>query len=242
MGCDIHLTVELKVDGKWQEVEGNWWDDRCYDTFAILADVRNGRGFAGTKTGDGFAPIASPRGVPDDVSDKVREWIEEYGANGHSHSYHTLEQLLEYDWTQTAVKTGWVGLGEWAQWFSNPKSGIDAGPQSWSGSIGGGNVQHRTVEAFNQAWINTKKKLNLTVEDEWVKYKFRNDGAFAPTKDPDAIERTMIEELGGGMPVCEVQWEVPYFETARFFFGEMIPQLLALRKKGEVRIVFFFDN
>jgi hypothetical protein len=51
-------------------------DERSYDTFAMLANVRNGRGFAGIKTSDGFPFIAEPRGLPDDfemVERKTRD-------------------------------------------------------------------------------------------------------------------------------------------------------------------------
>jgi len=50
MGCDIHLFVERRQDsGKWERVEppkglskyGEWFPGRSYDTFAILANVRN---------------------------------------------------------------------------------------------------------------------------------------------------------------------------------------------------------
>lgn len=67
MGTDIHSVAQVRKDGKWltvlQDVCG---DGRNYDTFAMLANVRNGRGFAGVKTGDGFPFIAEPRGLPDD--------------------------------------------------------------------------------------------------------------------------------------------------------------------------------
>jgi hypothetical protein len=43
---------------------------RNYDWFAILADVRNGRGFAGVSTGEGFNVTAMPKGLPDDISDE----------------------------------------------------------------------------------------------------------------------------------------------------------------------------
>lgn len=70
MGCDIHLTVEAFRDGSWRCVPndcGDWYDNRNYDVFAILADVRNGSGFAGVSTGEGFAPIAPRRGIPADA-------------------------------------------------------------------------------------------------------------------------------------------------------------------------------
>ena len=67
MGCDIHSLAQVRKNGKWvtvlQTVAG---DHRNYDTFAVLADVRNGYGFAGCDTGDGFEPISEPKGFPSD--------------------------------------------------------------------------------------------------------------------------------------------------------------------------------
>lgn len=94
MGTDIHCVAEIrrpKHGGKWEPAlspipnkyfqpdepqdESNrkleyprlirW---RNYDLFAMLAGVRNGRGFAGVVTGAGFNPISEPRGLPDDLS------------------------------------------------------------------------------------------------------------------------------------------------------------------------------
>ena len=69
MGCDIHLYVERKVPGiGWVSLEDpnehyNGLTNRNYSIFAILANVRNGRGFAGIVTGTGFNPISEPRGL-----------------------------------------------------------------------------------------------------------------------------------------------------------------------------------
>ena len=56
MGCDIHMMAKVQQDnGSWKnagEIDGN----RNYDLFAILANVRNGHGFAGIKTGGGIRP------------------------------------------------------------------------------------------------------------------------------------------------------------------------------------------
>ena len=89
MGCDIHLYVERKVEGAWKSVhdfapdkygegvadvsyEDRWYSDRNYDLFAILADVRNGHGFAGVATGEGFTPIADPKGIPADCDPQIK--------------------------------------------------------------------------------------------------------------------------------------------------------------------------
>lgn len=78
MGCDIHFYVEKRINGIWQtadkwsadldddrpyvDYDDRFYRDRNYDLFGILADVRNGRGFAGVTTGEGFVPIAAPQG------------------------------------------------------------------------------------------------------------------------------------------------------------------------------------
>lgn len=55
----------------------DFYHDRNYDVFGILADVRNGRGFAGSDTGDGFIPISLPKGLPPDLSDEIRGVVED---------------------------------------------------------------------------------------------------------------------------------------------------------------------
>lgn len=119
MGCDIHMLAEMKSkkSGKWKkmgrvfkscygdgELTDEPYDGRNYGLFAILADVRNGVGFAGVKTGSGYEPIDSPRGVPEDASNEYRELVEKWGFDGHSHSYFILEELLAYDWFHKKTK------------------------------------------------------------------------------------------------------------------------------------------
>lgn len=91
------------------EVLGWLYDNRNYDVFAILADVRNGRGFAGVKTGEGFVPISEPKGLPSNVSEEVKKESDYWEGDGHSHSYLTLQDLLTYDWHgQKTKKAGMV--------------------------------------------------------------------------------------------------------------------------------------
>lgn len=111
MGCDIHLAVEVRDGSGWQraepfepnpyarfvdepaEVRQRWYHDRNYRLFAMLADVRNGRGTAGVDTGDRLIPIDEPRGLPDDVSKEVYEDSAKWGVDGHSHSHFTLAEV-----------------------------------------------------------------------------------------------------------------------------------------------------
>ena len=92
MGCgkrvstDIRICVEVREGGdRWRAVvnpnpwhgsaddepeerlTGWLWDGPDHDLFAILADVRNRVGFAGTDRDEAIAPIALPAGLPEDV-------------------------------------------------------------------------------------------------------------------------------------------------------------------------------
>jgi hypothetical protein len=130
MGCDIHCYSEINKDGKWEIVD-KVKIDRNYSLFGILANVRNGWGCAGCDTGDGFMPIAEPRGLPENVSGKVKHESDEWGCDGHSHSYLTLAELIEYDWKRTTIRRGFVSLAEYKIFKENGR------PNRWNGGISG---------------------------------------------------------------------------------------------------------
>lgn len=68
MGTDIHSIAQVNRDGRWQTVAiGIDGDQRSYNTFAMLANVRNGYGFAGCRTSTGFPVIHERRGLPEDL-------------------------------------------------------------------------------------------------------------------------------------------------------------------------------
>ena len=73
METDIHSIAQVRRNGSWETVAISvCGDPRSYNTFAMLADVRNGRGFAGIKTSDGFPYIHKPRGLPADLKEPTR--------------------------------------------------------------------------------------------------------------------------------------------------------------------------
>ena len=108
MGCDIHFYVEKKINNKWQcidnilpNIDFDENDEHCLDfyiesiytnrnyfLFGILAGVRSYC----------EEPISEPKGLPDDVSDIIKELSNNYGVDGHSHSWLTLKEILDYDW------------------------------------------------------------------------------------------------------------------------------------------------
>ena len=111
MGCDIHMHIEYfdtrhkqderewscadwfrlnKYYGKRGELKYNYvpvWKERCYDLFAILADVRNY---------NNIESISPPRGLPLDVSKEVLKDYRDWGDNAHSASYLTLQELIDF--------------------------------------------------------------------------------------------------------------------------------------------------
>ena len=122
MGCDIHLTVEIKdpVTGEWghtapaifnngwtghEEISDTPFDQRHYGMFAFFADVRNYSAIP-----QNFGEV---RGIPDDSPFSRKSeptpgafgfgygaWDENdyiYGDT-HSHSYLTLRELAEFDY------------------------------------------------------------------------------------------------------------------------------------------------
>ena len=106
MGADIHLWVEILQEGRWVFAHAHrtetwedmsWidWDSpyngRNYALFALLANVRN--------SGARIVPISFPRGMPTDLSDIGRQIVgDEDNPDQHSHSWFSLEELLEFDW------------------------------------------------------------------------------------------------------------------------------------------------
>jgi len=106
LGTDIHIYAEVFRDGAWHLADADLPEYRNYWGFAVLADVRNGYGFAGFDTGEPVTPISLPRGLPGDLSQELRAppdsddeelpssqiWL-----GNHSFSWLTLQELLDYD-------------------------------------------------------------------------------------------------------------------------------------------------
>lgn len=107
MGCDIHLTLERRLEDQWVAIDtfcghhrAKWtmkdkkeFDysspvvrDRNYVRFAMLAAVR----------GDG----PEPRGIPSDASETTMALIKGWGGDGHSHSWLPLSEAAKV-WIET---------------------------------------------------------------------------------------------------------------------------------------------
>lgn len=162
MGCDIHLRAEVRQADKWvcaEETEGfktfqdgrvfdkfeiehpeyvdRFFDDRNYQLFAVLAGVRNAWD---------LTPIAEPRGLPQDISERaIAEHESDYDDGNpdariwlgdHSWTWLTLEELERHDWDRKFVDSGILSLEEYDAW----KLSENSAPAGWCRGISGPRV------------------------------------------------------------------------------------------------------
>ena len=250
MGCDIHLFVEVRKDGKWEAVKdidkiALWqaqenlknfdkfdeeevsgytemdfierveqesqpkymflYNGRNYNLFSMLADVRNG--YVSNGNTYMITPIDEPRGVPSDASSAYKEYVDEWGADGHSHSYFTLTELDTPYWLGTERFGGYVL------------------PESFKAYMEQRNFGYRlsTVPP-----VADKERATVISNEEME--------AYVQSDEYDPFRRNLM---------TFVEWDTPRFKLDSYFYNEVLGYL---RKLGEdygndnVRIVFFFDN
>jgi hypothetical protein len=221
MGCDIHCYAEVKKGQKWVKVgrvfvnpyydekrKDKWnkpktdqpYQGRNYNLFGILADVRNGRGVAGCDLGDGFVPIDSPRGIPNDVSDSVQGLFNGWGGDAHSDSYFTLEELLRYDWQQKSNLRGVVNEKEYIEWAKNGRGE----PQGYCGDVGGPNIV-KVTNAEMDLIASAKKVVDCT-KDYYTQVQWVETYAEAAGKDFFMNTLPALAKLGKADKVRIVFW------------------------------------
>lgn len=213
MGTDIHTVWQAEnADGTWTDIEHDYDEHRHYRLFAILAGVRNGRGFAGVVTGEAVKPIDRPRGYPED-----------FDVDDNLH-YTNVFSSHEQEWRKTNPECytpphfkdmgdhnhSWLLGDEILAWASRPKTAIAAGildrdvyetwdgkqPNSWCGGISGPNV----------VLINDTEK-ERTSAPHWTHIR--------------------------------VTWEEDLVGQVQYFLDEVRKQV---EKHGNIRIVFGFDS
>jgi len=85
MGCDIHAAVEKKVGDHWVMIDRLEYPqkavERNYKRFSALAGVR------------GTGP--DPKGLPEDISESAKLFVEEWEGDGHSHSFLELTEAAK---------------------------------------------------------------------------------------------------------------------------------------------------
>ena len=123
-------------------------DNRNYDLFALLANVRNGYGFAGVRRGDAIEPLDMPRGIPSDASYGWLEYCDSWGPDLHSHSWFTLAELVAFQeqgrFGQRMRRTGVISGKYYEELQRTGKK-----PESWSGSISGNGIITITPDEYD---------------------------------------------------------------------------------------------
>lgn len=225
------LTSDLNCESITLEPEDCYWcrgtgrepgyRNRNYDVFAMLAGVRNGRGFAGCDLGDGFVPVAEPRGLPGDMSEPLRKLFHDakeadgdefdalydkakadFGAfpGEHTPSWLSLRELLDYDLNQVTRMRGVVTVAAYAAWAETaPRKA----PANYCGDVMG----ERILIA----------DLSLLKEPPPLAF------------DPSVTH-------------VKVAWHETYREAGGCFFSVFVPELAKHGAPDDVRIVFNFDS
>lgn len=220
MGCDIHMFAEVRnSEGGWDKVDkifdstyyrpdektetledGYIWNDpktdepyegRNYVLFAILADVRNGYGFAGVRTHDPVVPLFAGRGIPSDASAEYKQIVEDWDIDGHSHTYATLAELQAVDWHGIVIKqSGYLSIKEYER-----IRGTDLLPEYWCGDTSSKKMTAQAyennfrgrIEASDQG---TEYFSPIYIYCEWVEPLMRSAEEFVEESIPQ------LEKLG----------------------------------------------
>ena len=236
MGTDIHSVGQVKINGKWvtllQDVAG---DNRNYDTFAQLADVRNGRGFAGTPTGGGFAPITYPKGLPEDFETVNGDHhIDANIPTGEDFSWADVDYLEKREKEKLMAKDVYMGDHSFS-WHLLSDLKAYAKKVKSKGTTKTGCISEEEY-----------KKIRSTGgwPDLWSGASF---GPNQVTIDMDEYDR--LEKLGE-LPKKQINvqytWKINYLDTG--YLPKIISELEQLGKKhgaksdDDVRYVFGFDS
>lgn len=241
---------------------------RNYNLFSILANVRNGVGFAGCKTGEGFEPIAMPRGFPADASPAVKK------ANCCGR---TVGEETEEEWRVQAMN--WVNKGYSTVVQEDPL--LVSSPDWHSHSY------YFLQELLDYDW-HEKTSIQTGIVEQSVYAAWKKSGDIAPASQCGFIsglavkhisEEKMIQRIADGLPAeepttakmpkvnkdtgeeegeeevemnrqfyCQVNYPMKYYECVQHFVDKVIPFLKEYADEHlggdytRLRFVFWFDN
>ena len=123
MGCDIHAVIERKkysekeieklnaVRSSWEAkkwvIVGELDIPRNYGLFALLSNVRT-YGYEIPRISHELTLDEDGESPEIDLSHVTRGYIQDYGTDGHSHSYISLKELENADFSNPVFKEGFV--------------------------------------------------------------------------------------------------------------------------------------
>ena len=275
----LERTQPCKYCNGTKSTHPQFFHGRNYDVFSILANVRNGYGFAGVRTSGGFNPISDGRGIPADLGEEIRSHLKrlgydvvdgglEYHRDGeeeddlyetmsrerdgywslgeHSFTWVGLDEIINYDWSQTVMKEGWVDPVEFQRFRETGR------PNSWAGGVSGAAVEHITAADMARriddgeilfedgALDEVDKGLGLPARPQWTTSLQR---AMSDWSLPEGSTGAAIRERLH--IVCSIQWEERYAEAVGASFWQDVEALKSIAPDGDyskVRLVMGFDS
>lgn len=134
---------------------------RNYHRFGLLADVRNGHGFAGLKTGEGWPAQFPYRGLPGGIDpDTDRDdfpWLGE-----HSYTWCLLSELEAVDWTAIqTVNQGVLSATGYEEWDGH------SWPPSYRAVVSGPSVRTYQREEWENMGRKAPEGISAYVEVQW---------------------------------------------------------------------------
>lgn len=195
--------------------DDRYYTGRNYQLFGLLAGVRD----------SSVTPIKSERGLPEDVSDFVKSESDAWDSDGHSHSYFTLAELLEYDWIGAKTsQTGPVNARAFDAWRRHR---IPPGePGDRLAGIGSGTAKM------------TNEDMTQLIEEGRVETGYNR-------KEVETFLENGGTLLGENM-ITELTWEEPLRRSVDDFLPTILELCQLAQREGlrneDVRITFWFDN
>lgn len=240
-----HEEITKIPDWAKEEFQIDPDDGRNYDWFSILADVRNGYGFAGVETGEGFKVISEPRGIPDDASIETLKYLsipvkDEEGEDGDDY------------WVSKDSAVKWMIKG-YSTLLTIENEEYVTNPDYHS-------ISYLSLEDFdNFDWNQVSMKTGIIPMDQYKELRGTNNcpnswsggiggpGIVVISQD-EADEILDITESTEVIPsstryYVKYYWSILYSEWFKHEIENTIEPMRKLKEEFEdVRIVFGFDN
>jgi hypothetical protein len=163
---DKPKRTEQEIQDMIFEYWSNNPESRCYMVFSLLADVRNGYGFAGVETYKPIQPIDNLRGTPSNTSfnevfDKEEEWC-------HSFTYYSMKELLEHvSWGEDVHNSGYVLYNDWGEYIESQATDSPMPcPNNYCGDVSGKGIEKYSMDDFEN--LNNANADKVYIKAKWT--------------------------------------------------------------------------
>jgi hypothetical protein len=192
----------------------NVLSDRNYYLFGVLAGVR----------WRGVTPLFDHRGVPDDVSKATMKDIP-FDSDYHSHTYFTVQELLDTDWDKAAAHQEMALFADqFAEWkdTGRPPAGLEKAQY-----LSTRGMWHKGNETFHRK-VTEEEMMLLLLTDK-----------------TERLVKKLKPRIGGEKyrvgPYVVVELPRTYRDLVPEFVS-VIPDLQALGPPDRVRVIIAYDN